>query len=55
MVPFMVGVCEYGSDVLFVHQGNSSMGWSNGVLVSARRTMRQVLALVSMLFVSVRV
>ena len=42
---FWVGACKYGPDVLFVHQGNVFLDWPNVVLVSARRTLRRVLAL----------
>ena len=44
-----MGVCEYGPGVLFVHQGD--VFFALGELVSARRTLRRVFALVFMLSV----
>ena len=48
-----MGVCEYGHDVMFVHQGNLSLVRANVLLVSAWRTLRRILALVFMLPVCV--
>ena len=50
-LPCWVGIYEYGPDVLFEQQGNIFFGLPNVVLVSARRTLMRVLALVLMLSV----
>ena len=48
---FWEGVCEYGSDVLFVHQGDVFVCLPNVLWVSAQRTLTRAFALVFMLSV----